>query len=486
MGLGERILYSNPADARGEHRARSSAWVPSETPGQELHIREFKLSPEVQTGLTKEEARTVELLARATRRVASLYAFHERDESAFYPEGVRKSEILRQAEEKPNLLSPYTRVEFDETGQLIASPAVRSFQDQIKKLAIVDLLEEAANEAGKGERKDRQLKDYLKAKAEALKTGKFKKSEKMWLERPDEPVVDIVIGLYDTYTDRLLKVKYAWQAWVGVLDAQSTADSQWFLNAFLNEVAPDQSPRVKMRIDHTRIMAGQAGKYGWIGNSLPCQSSWREEMGSKFTIFRPRFEARFSEKQLPAFRRYINPSKTEGLRNDFIRLAALRSYIAHESSHHLIREDGLTRRLQQHKAWVKELYCDLTALIGYRNVGNISRRESEIALGLTLAKSVLEFEEKENRNEYHESTTALVNYLIAHGAINITDGTYDWFDTQLVFETAGNLHQTMQRFIDEGRFREVAEFYAKYCKPEIFKHVLLETSYSQEDFLLNN
>jgi len=457
----------------------------------ESPVHGFVLHPEVEDSLDKHQREIIKSLESAARRIADLYVLQESEWVRFYPRGVQKSEVSREAQQKPELLSPYTIVERHPGGEFFATHMHEVFAPQIKEKGITRRLRRAADEAGKGKNRDSGLQAYLRAKAHALETHdmsatqRIKAAEKIWLERQNEPTIDVVIGLYDTYTDKF-KIKYSWQAWVGVLDRELTSDSQWFMDAFLtwwSQETEKEAPKVKMRVDHTVIMAGQAGRYEWVGNSLPCQPKWREEMGSKFTIFEPQFEDKFRHRKLPVFREFIDPDKIAGITDSWIRTTDLRKYIAHEIGHSLIPGENHQQRLGKDTSWLKELYCELLALYGYREsfkkIPNASLRESEVAMAMTLAQGYLDYEDRDKKEDYHTSSTILADFLIERDAVWIENGVFTWHETPEVFDDISDSLSEVQNILLEGKAKDARDLRDRYFKPDIYRHLLLKQSYPQ-------
>lgn len=465
-----------PRFSRGDSSKEAAPTVKApERARYERPVRNFYLPEDVLETLPEKDKKILELLTRASMRLTNLYALQESTspKAKFYPSTVTKTEVTRQAQNKPEILDPYTVVEYDANGELTARPVVEVYREQIRESRISRLLREAANEAGSRRKNDQQLAAYLRAKATSLETGNFKSAERIWLEREgEEPTVDIVIGLYDNYTDKFLGAKYAWQAWVGVLDREGTNDSQWFSDSFLTlteEQTGQKAPKVKMRIDHTRIMSGQAARYRWIGNSLPCQKEWRDEMGSKFTIFRPVFEDKFRQEKLPTFREVIDPEKMTGITDGFIRTATLRKHVAHELRHSSVPGEEIQRRFGKETAWIKELYCDLSALTTYRQLKGVSLKESEVAMAMALADGHLDYIDRHNRPEYHLASTTLANYCIEDGSIQVEDGRFTWADTQAVFISQNKLLDKVTLLLEEGRQSSVRDLKQTHFKPEIYR-----------------
>jgi len=452
----------------------------------QLYIRQFELPPSVEASLSEHESETLKPLIRAARRTASLYAFQEGKDirANFYPPGVSKGDIDRAAQINPDIRSPYTIVSRSADGSLISYPIHEVFQEKIQELDIPKLLKDAANEATKA--RDLHFAIYLRARAKALETGDFKTSEKFWLERDNEPKIDIVIGPYDTYTDGFLGIKFAWESWVGVLDESSTQNSQKFLDSFLvwwKQESKQEIPRVKMRIDHTVIQSGQAAKYDWTGNSLPCQPEWREEFGSKFTIFKPVLEDKLRSTRLPAYRSIIDPNKRMGITDNLVWDASLKRIIGHEISHSLGMSHDIQSRLKQHASWVKELYCDLLALRGFAEIPELNpdprldMRERELSLALSFVEGLFEYidyQRQRERPEYYVARCIILNYCLKNGTVQIENGRLTWDSPQQIFKDILILFSEVQSLQVEGKISNAEEFLARRFEPEICRP-LVET-----------
>ena len=468
---------------------RETYLVRPEPTRYESPIREFLLPPEVEATLDKHQRRELLFLTRVVRRWGDLYALQESEDARFpfYPSGVTKKEILEASQTQPEILSPYTIVRLTDEGEFVAIPMHQFYKGIIEEKGVIRLIREAAGEAGKGKNRDFQLQAYLRALARSMETGNFKASTRIWLEREDEPIVDAVIGFNDIYGDEFLGRKFSPWASAGVLDRQLTHDAQWFLNSFLgwwSQETGRAAPKVKMRVEHTRIQSGLAARYEWSGNSLPCQPEWRREIGSKFIIFEPSFKDKFREK-LDSFRNFINPSKVLGITDGFIRLVALRKHTAHETGHSLIPGENYQSRLQQHTAWIKELYCDLLALTGYRQVRGISPRESEVAMAITLVDGYLDYEDRRKRPEYHKASTILLNYCLEGGSIRVENGFFTWTDPQAVFRDIDSLLQIVEQFLRDGKIKGVQDLYNKYFEPTVYQHLITRGSFPKiEDTFL--
>jgi hypothetical protein len=374
-----------------------------------LRAREWELPSEVEEGLSRNEREMLNLGVKAGRSIARLYNVQEGRgiRANFYPPHIRREVVRKAAISDPEILSHYTVVTKKPDGSLTPLPMHQAYANIIRSERLPETLREAAEAARRAG--DITSFQYLSAKADSFVNGNYKTSDRIWLTRADQPKVNIVIGYYDNYTDKFQGTKYAAQAWIGVKDEEGTQDATWFQEEFLRawESKTGQvAPKNKFLLLHTRGMYGQAAKYDWTGNSLPCQIDWRQEMGSLNTIFVPVFEEKFTQRRLPVYRSALAPSKRVAVADDFARRVNLRTYIGHEISHSLI-PDGTDSRLQQYALPMKELFCDLNALNVYADIPadseKIINREKVVALGVLFANGVLEhvdYSRDHSRPEY--------------------------------------------------------------------------------------
>lgn len=477
MGDTERRRGIFGIGGRGSQQSEFSGISVEIIPQASVHrILEFTLPHYIEAGLDKDQKQLFRFLVRAARRTAELYSLQESEDERgiFYPKDAAKTEVQQAAQTNPAISSPYTIVRRTPEGNLIAIPMHDFYADRLKEKDIPRLLREAAKVAGKGKRRDIQFQKYLDAKARALETGDYESSARLWLERDNESEIDIVLGPDDTYGDRFLGVKYAWQAWVGVFDKETTYNSQWFLDAFLKkweEETGQNAPVVRMRIDHTRILAGQAALYEWLGNSLPCQQEWRQKYGSKFTIFKPIFERDFRKKKLVAFKSLIDYTIRRGVQDKFVKTVSLRRHIAHEISHSLGVAQDLEQRLQEFAAPIKELYCNLLALKGYFAIPGISAKERELAFATLFADGIIEyanFHYEGKREEYYAAASVLLNYCLQKGSVKEEDGRLTWDNPRQVMDDIISLFDEVHKIQIEDTVEEAEQFFRQYYNDDAY------------------
>lgn len=132
----------------------------------------------------------------------------------FYPADMGRDEfeqaVLASPDRAGELRSLYTVILRDGLGNLLPRAYRVHYQERLEKAA--RLLEKAASIAD-----DPALEAYLRLRAQALRTDDYRPSDLAWLDMKSNRI-DIVIGPIETYEDRLLGLKAAYEAYVLVKD----------------------------------------------------------------------------------------------------------------------------------------------------------------------------------------------------------------------------------------------------------------------------
>ena len=471
----ERFSRFNPFGHKKEQLQPKAPFSLSQEPGRyQLYTREFDLPPESMARLSERDKDILESLCDAAKGIAAIYREQEgiSDRANFYPKKATRQQVLKAGEDNPEILSHYTVVAKDQDGQLVAIPVHQVFRDKLRP--VVRSLRDAANRS-----RDFKFQTYLRLKASSLENGDYQNSEQYWLSRSDEPKIDAVIGFYDTNTDRFLGIKYSAESWVGICDDEAMRENQPFLESFLKwweNNTGKKAPTIKMRLEHTVLQTGQAAKYEWIANSLPCQPEWRRSYDNKFVFNIPSFDDKFDKRILPAFRNVIHPNKRMGVTDSMLKKPTLRRYIAHEISHSLDIPIDIEKRLKQHATWVKEFYCELLALKGYSQIGGLNARdrEPEIAMATEFTESYLEYLTYKYapgrvREEYYRSSSILLKYCLGTGSIRFENGHLTWDNHTRVYDDIHQLQTQVQEILTEGTDRKAKEFFKKYFDPKIYE-----------------
>ena len=132
----------------------------------------------------------------------------------FYPFDMTKEEFEKHIVENPKdeaaFKSLYTVIRRNADGRLFSVPYRNAFGYLTRKVATH--LEEAAKLAD-----DDGFRNYLEARAKALRTDKYQPSDMLWMDMKSNKI-DCVIGPIETYEDQLFGYKAAFECYVLIKD----------------------------------------------------------------------------------------------------------------------------------------------------------------------------------------------------------------------------------------------------------------------------
>ncbi len=133
--------------------------------------------------------------------------------ACFYPADMTEEEW--EAFDDPNKKSQYTMVVRDENGNLKCVWYHDYFKEEIENAAV--LLEQASELAG-----DKEFAEYLKLRAQALRTDDYFESDMRWMDVRNNNI-DLVFGPIENYTDARFGIKAAHESFILVKDQEWTA-----------------------------------------------------------------------------------------------------------------------------------------------------------------------------------------------------------------------------------------------------------------------
>lgn len=218
----------------------------------------------------------------------------------FYPDDMSKKEF--ESSDFPGKDSHYTLIRRDSLGQLTAIPYHVIFKDHLSRAA--QLLRQASKYS-----EISSFKTYLLARADALESDDFQKSDKLWMDMRDN-LFDIIIGPIESYEDQLYHLKKAYSSFVLVKDLEWGKKIQHFLSLipsifsehpFVDEYNPNKILK-KVDINAYDIVyyAGDAnvGKKT-IAINLPNGEKNQRKMGVRNAQFKNVIHAKYDKILLP-------------------------------------------------------------------------------------------------------------------------------------------------------------------------------------------
>lgn len=138
--------------------------------------------------------------------------------AGFYPADLTREEFDAYLEANPDqrdaLMSPYTVVKRDGDG-FVAVPYSEEYAEFLEPAA--DLLRQAAEITT-----NPSLKRFLTLRADSFLSDDYFESEMAWMDLQDTPI-EIAIGPYEVYTDRLYGTKTAFESFVTLKNPEESA-----------------------------------------------------------------------------------------------------------------------------------------------------------------------------------------------------------------------------------------------------------------------
>jgi len=283
------------------------------------------------------------------------------------------------------------------------------------------------------------LKRFLTSRADAFATDDYFESDKDWMDL--EAPVEVTIGPYEIYEDKLFGYKSAFEAFVTVnLPEESAALASYKAQLpTLERNLPipdehknfDRGSESPIRVVDVLFTGGDT-KAGvqTLAYNLPNDERVREEKGSKKVLLRNVMRAKYDSILTPIAARVLIPEDRERISFD----AYFNAVLQHELSHGLgpgnITLDG---RETEVRLELKELYSTLEEakadVMGIYNILDlVERGEMDEAILDTLEPTYVAGLFRSARFGLHEAhgrgVVSQFNYLLEKGALEVSEAGY--------------------------------------------------------------
>ncbi|MEM6788818.1 MAG: hypothetical protein AAF715_14955 [Myxococcota bacterium] len=256
--------------------------------------------------------------------------------AGFYPPDMTDDDLEAYLKKNPNqrdaLLGLFTIVDRKDDGTLVAVKYSEAYGAWLKPAAAA--LREAAALT-----ENASLKTFLEARAAAFLSDDYYASDKAWMDL--DSTVEITIGPYETYEDKLKAAKASFESFVTVADPKASADLAKY-KALLPEMEQnlpvDDAVKTKrgsespIRVVDLVFTAGDARKsVQTIAFNLPNDERVRKEKGAKKVLLRNLIQKKFDLILKPIAQQIINEDQLQFLSSD----AFFNQVLFHELSHSL-------------------------------------------------------------------------------------------------------------------------------------------------------
>lgn len=327
----------------------------------------------------------------------------------------------------------FTTIRRDTHGKLIAVPYSLEYQGELTQVA--RLLREAAALTTQP-----TLKTFLDKRAAAFLSNDYQDSDVAWLDL--DASIDPTIGPYETYLDTWFNYKAAFEAYIGLTDAQETAKLTRFggeLQELENHLPIDPQYRrpklggqAPIRVVNVVFAAGD-GNHGSpaAAYNLPNDERTIEAKGSKRVLLRNFQQAKFDAVMQPIANIVLAPADRSAVSFEPFFTHILMHELMHGLGPQNIRVGGraTTVRLELKEVYgtIEEAKADVSGLwaLQYLMDKGVLDKKQERSVYTTFLVSTfrtLRF----GLGEAHAKGMALqVNNLFDHKAIHVApDGTF--------------------------------------------------------------
>jgi len=280
----------------------------------------------------------------------------------FYPADLNREEfeawIGEHPEDEAAFRSTFTVIRRDE-GRLVAVPYHVAYEEFLQPAA--RLLREAAALSD-----NESLKRYLELRARDLLTDDFFESDMAWMDLADTPI-EVVIGPYEVYEDKLFGYKAAYEAFITIRNREESGKLATYAR-YLTEMEenlpiPDEHKNFNRGASSPLTVVDEVFTAGdthagvqTSAFNLPNDERVREAKGSKKVMLKNVMRAKFDQSLTPIAMRILAPELQDEL--DF--QAYFDHVVLHEISHSL-GPGNITRngRATTVSTELKELYPPL-------------------------------------------------------------------------------------------------------------------------------
>ncbi|MFQ5675414.1 MAG: peptidase, partial [bacterium] len=278
--------------------------------------------------------------------------------AGYYPEDMTKEEFEQYLKNHPDqdeaFKSEFTLIRRQE-GDLVAVPYSEAFKEWLEPAA--ELMREAADLT-----ENESLRTFLLSRAEAFFSNEYRQSDMDWMDL-DSPV-EVTIGPYETYEDKLFGYKTAFESFVTVTDPAESKKLARYKSELpameRNLPIPDKMKNLNrgsespIRVVDEIFTAGDTRSgVQTVAFNLPNDEVVREQKGSKKVLLRNVLAAKYERILKPIAEQVVNKEQVQYVTAD----AFTNEVLFHELSHGLgpgkITVDG---RQTEVRLELKELY----------------------------------------------------------------------------------------------------------------------------------
>jgi len=290
----------------------------------------------------------------------------------FYPEDMKREEfeqwVQQHPQEKDSFESNFTVVRREDQ-RLIAIPYSQAYREELNPAH--DLLKNAAELV-----ENESLKTYLNSRAEAFLSNDYFQSDMDWMDLNGNRI-EIVIGPYEVYEDKLFGYKASFEAFVTLVDPVESEKlhrvSQYLKEMEHNLPIPEEYMNTKRGSASPIVVVQEVFNAGDAKSgiqttafNLPNDERVRQARGSKKVMLKNIARAKFDKCWIPIVEEVIQPDILHFVKFD----AYFNHVLMHEMSHGMGpgfimkngQETSVNIELQETYPTIEEAKADILGL----------------------------------------------------------------------------------------------------------------------------
>lgn len=348
----------------------------------------------------------------------------------FYPHDMTKEEFeAANFNDKDGL---YSLVRRDHEGQLTTIAYSEAFSDEISRAAAI--LEKASGYA-----EDKEFANYLKMRAEAMRSDSYQASDFAWMDMKSN-MIDVVIGPIETYEDQLYGYRAGFESYVLIKDmawSEKLAKYAAFLPELQRGLPVNKKYKAEVPGSDADLNAYDVVYYAGHSNAggktiainLPNDEEVQLAKGTRRLQLKNAMQAKFDSIMKPIAATLITPEQRENVTFT----AFFANTMFHEVAHGLgikntINDKGTVRQaLKEHASALEEGKADILGLYMVRQLlakGVITEGELEDYY-TTFMAGIFRSVRFGASSAHGKANMVRFNYFQEHGAFSRSeDGLY--------------------------------------------------------------
>lgn len=395
----------------------------------------------------------------------------------FYPDDITKEEFNSwlaglSPEDKERAIGYFYTIRRDANGKLKSAPYSEEYREFLDPAA--KLLREAAALTANA-----TLKNFLEKRAQAFGTNDYYDSDVAWMDL--ESPIEVTIGPYETYEDKLFGYKAAFEAYVTLRDDVESNKLKRF-SKYLQELedhlpmdAKYRNPKLgaasPIRVVNEVFSSGE-GNTGvqTAAFNLPNDERVVKEKGSKRTMLKNVQDAKFNKTLIPISRVVLSPADQKLLAFDAFFTHILTHELMHGLGPHNIKVGGkdttVRKQLTDLYSAIEEAKADITGLwaLQYLIDKGVVDKQMERTLYTTYLASAFRSVRFGITEAHGRGVAMQFNYLTDEGAIKVDEkaGTFS-IDHAKVKDAVRKLTNEILTIEAEGSYEKAKALLDKYA-----------------------